>query len=114
MVINLDEYWRRGSHWVAIFARNPEQVFYFDSFGEPPTYKIREYLDANFKKITVNNHPFQNFVSNVCGDYCIFFIFCMSYNINFSIFINKLGRKKYPDAFVKCFTCFLLNMYNDE
>lgn len=45
MVINLDEHWKPGSHWVAFFAnlKNGE-VYYFDSYGISPCRTIRKFM----------------------------------------------------------------------
>ena len=33
MVINLDEHWKRGSHWVGLYANiDKSQIYFFDSY----------------------------------------------------------------------------------
>ena len=32
-IINLDEYANVGTHWIALFCKKNEIVFFFDSFG---------------------------------------------------------------------------------
>jgi hypothetical protein len=46
VVFNLDEHWKSGSHWVAMFADiQKNQIYYYDSYGTPPEYRIREYME---------------------------------------------------------------------
>jgi hypothetical protein len=45
MVINLDEHWKPGSHWVAFFANlKTSEVYYFDSYGISPCRTIRKFM----------------------------------------------------------------------
>lgn len=44
MVINLDESWKSGSHWVALYADLLNySVYYFDSYGIKPKTRIKKY-----------------------------------------------------------------------
>jgi hypothetical protein len=45
MVINLDEHWQNGSHWVALYSDLEQgQVYYFDSYGIRPRGRVREFV----------------------------------------------------------------------
>jgi hypothetical protein len=56
MVINLDEHWKRGSHWVALYTDlEKDRIYFFDSYGIEPKKKISLFV----KKIALwcyNNH----------------------------------------------------------
>jgi hypothetical protein len=42
-VFNLDEHWKSGSHWVALYTNlKKKQIFYFDSYGQRPEKRIRK------------------------------------------------------------------------
>jgi len=46
MVINLDEHYKNGSHWVALYtdlAKN--QIYFFDSVGKIPGKRIRKFIN---------------------------------------------------------------------
>ena len=46
MVINLDEHYKAGSHWVALFADlKQKQVYFFDSVGKVPGHRIRKFVN---------------------------------------------------------------------
>lgn len=65
MVINLDEHWKSGSHWVAWYCNLLEgQIYYFDSYGEKPSKrtklfnnKVTKYLyEKKYNKnLNINN-----------------------------------------------------------
>ena len=52
-VINLDEYVDIGTHWVALYVENNNNVTYFDSFGvEHILNEIKTFINSkNIKKI---------------------------------------------------------------
>ena len=81
-VINLDEYENTGTHWVALFIKTNE-VIYFDSFGiEHIPKEINKFigttksssLERNNKKIKANIFTIQVYDSIMCGYFCIEFI----------------------------------------
>ena len=70
-VINLDEYEDIGTHWIALFCKKKE-IVYFDSFGvEHIPEEIKEFIrnknKANIFRVQANN-------SIMCGYFCIRFI----------------------------------------
>ena len=71
-VINLDEYADTGTHWIALFCKKNE-IVYFDSFGvEHIPEEIKEFIGnknikANIFRVQANN-------SIMCGYFCIRFI----------------------------------------
>ena len=71
-VLNLDEYAEVGTHWIALFCRRSE-IVYFDSFGvEHVPEEIKEFIGnkniiANIFRVQANN-------SVMCGYFCIGFI----------------------------------------
>ena len=66
-VINLDEYFDIGTHWVALWVNN--NVTYFDSFGV-------EHIPKEIIKFIENRNIFtiQAYDSIMCGCFCIGFI----------------------------------------
>jgi hypothetical protein len=45
LVINMDEHWKQGSHWVGLYADlKQNQIFYFDSYGLKPKKRICKYV----------------------------------------------------------------------
>ena len=71
-VINLDEYENTGTHWIALFVKTNE-VIYFDSFGIEHIPKEIEHATGN-EKIKASIFRLQAYDSIMCGYYCIEFI----------------------------------------
>ena len=72
-VINLDEYKNTGTHWVSLFVKTNE-VIYFYSFGvEHIPKEINKFINSN-KKIEANIFRIQAYDSIMCGYFCIEFI----------------------------------------
>ena len=81
-VINLDEYKNTGTHWIALFVKTNE-VIYFDSFGIKHIPKeINKFVGneqsssakAHNKNIIANIFRIQAYGSIMCGYFCIKFI----------------------------------------
>ena len=71
-VINLDEYYDIGSHWVALYVRNND-VTYFDFFVVEHIPKEIKTFIGN-KNIKTNIFRIQVCDSIMCGYFCIRFI----------------------------------------
>ena len=62
MVINLDEHWQSGSHWVAFYADlKKNQIYFFDSNGTKPARRIKKLINRvgkwiKLKKFCPNNN----------------------------------------------------------
>ena len=71
-VINLDEYENIGTHWVSLFVKTNESI-YFDSFGiEHIPKEINKFIGNN--KIKSNIFRIQAYDSIMCRYFCIEFI----------------------------------------
>ena len=71
-VLNLDEYEDIGTHWIALFCKKNE-VIYFDSFGvEHIPEEIKEFIGN--RNIKANIFRVQTYKSIMCGYFCIGFI----------------------------------------
>ena len=72
-VINLDEYSDIGTHWVALWVNNSNNVTYFDSFRVEHIPKETKTF-INKKNIKTNFFRMQAYNSLICGYFCIGFI----------------------------------------
>ena len=71
-MINLDEYENTGTHWVSLFVKLKE-VIYFDSFGiEHIPKEINKFIGNS--DIKSNIFRIQAYDSIMCGYFCIEFI----------------------------------------
>ena len=73
-IINLDDEIGNGTHWVATDIKG-KNVFYFDSFAQPPPVEFVKYAKRMKKEIFFNSgHPIQELQSVRCGYYCLYFL----------------------------------------
>ena len=86
MIINLQNSYEPGSHWIALKRIN-NKIYIFDSFGIGYLPVIIFKIFKNFK-IIANIYRIQDITSNLCGMFCVLFIL---YNVkNKNNFINFL------------------------
>jgi len=107
MVVNLDPARDEGSHWVAIYVQNSTTVLYWDSYALPVLEPIKEFLEE-FKQVKYNTYPYQKLSTQVCGQYCIFFLYTIS-EPNFP-YVTKTLNRNVPntDPFVSKFVKALI------
>ena len=85
IVFNLDESWKSGSHWVALYADfNKGDIHYFDSYGTnaPPRVrtlsrrmeKAMKKINSNINPTTSRNEIRHQFKHSECGVYSMNFI----------------------------------------
>ena len=85
-VINLDEYFDIGTHWIALYVNN-KTVTYFDSFGvEHIPKEIKKII--NNRNIIANIFRLQAYDSVMCGYFYIGFIDVMLKGNNLTDFTN--------------------------
>ena len=89
-IINLDEYAKVGTHWIALFCKKDE-IVYFDSFGvECIPSEIKEFIKKfpGNKNIKANIFRIQQDNSIMCGYFCIGFIDFMLAGKKFTGYAN--------------------------
>lgn len=84
VVYNLDEHYKSGSHWVALYSdMNKGCIYFFDSYGVKPEERIRRYMrkvenylkSIGFKKTDVRyNKTRHQYKNSECGVYSLNFI----------------------------------------
>lgn len=70
-IINFDDSWEGGSHWVCVYNKKDKECYYFDSFGGYPPPEIFDFMEGSGKKLLRNNEQIQHVDSIMCGYYCI-------------------------------------------
>ena len=84
-VINLDNSYNNGTHWVALIV-NGNDNFYFDSFGCIPPSEVENFINNNKNtkiKYAYNNWICQDLKSSNCGFFCIgLFMYLKKHNKN--------------------------------
>lgn len=117
VIFNLDESWKSGSHWVAMYAdMKSGDVLYFDSYGIAPEKRVRKLMRSITSEIQKVNpsaqirsdynrirHQYEN---SECGVYSVNFILRMLRGDGF----DKICKDKVPDREInKCRTQYFIN-----
>lgn len=96
IVLNTDKHNEKGSHWLAIYIQDEKTLEFFYSFGLPPeTYgeDITRFV-KKYPRIQWNKTTLQSLTSNVCEQYCIFFIVKRCQGLCMNSITNVLSRRK--------------------
>ena len=103
-IINLDEYADIGTHWIALYVKNNE-VIYFDSFGvEHVPKEIKKFIEH--KNTKTNIFKIQADDSIVCGYFYnrfIDFMFAGRSLIDFTSLFSPYDFKKNDDIILSYF-----------
>jgi hypothetical protein len=124
LVLNLDEHYKGGSHWVALFADLKKGcVFYFDSVGTAPEPRVRKLMRTISKFIMEHNsikmddvradyntvqHQFDDFD---CGVYSMNFIIRMARGEKFDDICKSPVK---DDVMNKCRMAYFNKSYKSE
>ena len=102
-VINTDPAHLPGKHWVAYYHSSPNSHEFFDSYGQHPS----SYLLSSYSNLTYNQKLLQSFTSNVCGQFCIYYLYRRCHFTSLSRIVSFLSKLSDPDRFVCTFVCNL-------
>ena len=104
-VINLDEYYDIGTHWIALYVNN-KIVTYFDSLViEHIPKEVKKFIGS--RNIISNIYRIQNYDSVMCGYFCIGFIDYMFKGKSLTDYTNLFSLnnfKKNDDKIFKLFS----------
>ena len=76
-VANTDASNEPGTHWVAFHFPSEQRAEFFDSYGQSLDYyrdSFGDFLDKQSYEWDFNNRKLQGAWSDVCGQYCIFYL----------------------------------------
>ena len=79
-----------GHHWLALYQSSVEKVEFFDSYGRKPCFYGLKIKTA--KLIQSNDVQLQNIFSNVCGLYCVLYLFHRVRGNSMSKMVNMFSR----------------------
>lgn len=107
-IVNTQNSYQNGKHWVAFLINFGKFSEFFDSLGESPQRNnplFEIFLKKQKKKYKINLKRFQNFNTDSCGKFCLFFLklriwgysmedIC-NYLSNYSLHENELQISKF-------------------
>ena len=79
-----------GHHWLALYQSSVDKVEFFDSYGRKPSFYGLQIKNA--KLIQSNDVQLQNIFSNVCGLYCVLYLFHRVRGNPMSKMVNMFSR----------------------
>lgn len=82
-IVNTDPIALPGQHWVTLFM-DRELCEHFDSAGLRPRNDFELYLTAKGPNYLYNNNRLQDFNTETCGLFCLFYCYfrCRNYSFN--------------------------------
>lgn len=99
LVVNTDTHNEEGTHWLAMYVKDAKTLEFFDSFGlSPSTYEpFISRFASNFPIIKWNGERFQSLTSNVCGQYCTYFLLKRCNGFSMDCILNNFHYYKKND-----------------
>ena len=96
LVINTEPSHMAGAHWLAIYITAESQGYFFDSYGNPPSYSefpetIQRFLDQHCIDVVHSTQQVQDPSSTACGQHCVFFLFNMQKGVSYQKFLKMYG-----------------------
>lgn len=107
LICNTDPSSEPGQHWIAIHVDEYGRGEYFDSFGRPPSFNFRRYMDTHCgHRWTYNKRQLQSIISSFCGYYCCFYCLLRSRGVNMNRMLNHFTNDTaFNDFIVHGFVC---------
>ena len=102
VIVNTDDDRKPGQHWVAIYYDGSGKGKFFDSYGRSPETYGAHFVSnilANSSSFIYNLVRLQNDISDVCGQFCLFYL------------MHRLRREEMKDI-VKRFDNYPNNDYH--
>ena len=81
-IVNTDPIALPGKHWVVLFI-DTQLCEHFDSSGYSPRHDFKIFLNAQGSKYLYNNNRLQDFDTETCGLFCLFYCYFRCRNNNF-------------------------------
>ncbi len=82
-----------GMHWVGLFIKKNGLGYFFDSYGcRPDTSYMKDAIKRNCRLWCYNKKPLQSIGSDVCGQYCLQFIYFMAKNGDLQMFLDQFSK----------------------
>ena len=110
-VANTDPSTEPGTHWVCFYFPSGGKTEFFDSYGHPPDHYGFKLHDIE----TWNNRKLQSSLSEVCGQYCIFYLYHKSRGYSMSKIVNMFtDNRRLNDCKVACYVKEHFNVTIDK
>ena len=89
-IVNTDPINQPGQHWVSMWIDEVSE--HFDSIGQKPLKDFEHFLISNGPQYMFNSKRLQNYNSNVCGQYCLFYAYYRCRGYKFKEIIDMFSK----------------------
>lgn len=97
-IMNTDTSNLPGKHWVAVIVRN-NVGYCFDPLGFPPSPTLASWMNRKYSNWSSNaNRRVQPLYSELCGYYCLYFLFWCSKRYLSSLDCNTILDTLFPSS----------------
>jgi hypothetical protein len=88
MIINNEPRSRPGGHWIALFYTADKKAYFFDSYGNDPSYyNLKSFISKTSSSYTWNKKRIQG-SSEYCGIYAVMFCLFFARNQEREFYLN--------------------------
>ena len=91
IVVNQDKSTEMGSHWIVLHYKADNTTEHFDSVGKKPMKYIHILLISKNMSYMYNNKRVQNYGSNTCALFCLFYSFHSCRKVSFQHIMNMFS-----------------------
>ena len=102
-IVNQDTSNKDGSHWIVVYLGGEGNLAeYFDPLGKEPDGDFKSYLTLQSRGYMFNTQRCQNYLSNLCGHYCLFYCYFKARGHSMGIILNRFDKQNlyYKDQLV--------------
>ncbi len=101
IVINTDPHNKGGKHWIALFCRKHEGIYFFDSYGRKPPRLVQNFMNKVSQEMRTSNPNFEckhntrqiQVDNSECGVFCVLFVVrMMDERLTFERVCNTMER----------------------
>lgn len=109
IIVNNEPSTSPGMHWIALHKpQHANVVEFFDSFALPTKFygkEIQCFLQKNGTYVETSTAQYQSDLSNVCGNFCLYFLVLRSKGVSFTNVLSSfsLTNLKHNDELVTHF-----------
>lgn len=97
-IANIDSSNLPGSHWIGVIIR--QGIGYvFDPFGHAPPLKLTNWMSKHCTKWNINTRQIQPIFSQLCGYFCLHFLYFASLPILKDASYNDIIKLMYPTKY---------------
>ena len=102
-IVNQDTSDKNGSHCIVVFLGGEGELGeYFDPLGKEPDTDFKNYLTLQSRGYMFNTQRCQNYLSNLCGHYCLFYCYFKARGRSMGTILNMFDKQNlyYNDQLV--------------